>query len=104
MLQNAVFQAMDSGIVSSLSEVLTKVEVMFPPLCFSSVMQLNNQPQHVNSTPQEVAGVMLYKDKTGVTAKFDINSTVKAHLFFDGSTAQLQLTGSGITIFAFAVT
>lgn len=66
-------------------------------------MQVNNQLQNVSSTPQEVVGVMLYKDQTGVTAKFDINSTVKAHLHFDGSTAQFQLTGSDVAIFAFAV-
>lgn len=67
------------------------------------MMQVNNQLENVSSTPQEVVGVMLYKDETGVTAKFDINSTVKAHLHFDGSTAQFQLTGSDVAIFAFAV-
>lgn len=69
-------------------------------------MQLNNQLQNVNSTPQEVVGVMLCKNETGVTVKFDLNSRVKVHLFLDGSTAQLQLTGYSlhITTFAFAVT
>lgn len=66
-------------------------------------MQVNNRLQNVGSTQQEVVGVMLYKDQTGVTAKFDINSTVKAHLHFDGNTAQFQLTGSDVAIFAFAV-
>lgn len=92
-----------SIIVSLQSEVLTEVEVMFPPLGFSVVMQVNNQLQNVSNTHQEVAGVMLYKDETGVTAKFDLNSTLKAHLLFDGSTAQFQLTGSDVAIFAFAV-
>lgn len=77
---------------------------MFPPLCFRAVMQLNNQPQNINSTSQEVVGVTLDKNKAGVTAKVDINSTVKFHLFFDGATAQLELTGSDFTTFSFAVT
>lgn len=103
MSQNAVFKVDCQWTVSSLSEVLMKVEVMFTRLCFSAVMQLNNQLLNVNSTPQEVVGVMLSKNETGVTATFNVTS-VKAHLFFDGYTAQLQLKGNVITIFASAVT
>lgn len=81
------------------TDVLVMFEPVFPPLCLSAVMQLENLTQNINSTAQEVVGVLLSKDETGVTAIVTLSSTLEAVVFFDGYTAQIQLTGTDTKIY-----
>lgn len=80
------------------TDVLVMFEPVFPPLCLSAVMQLGNVTLNINSTAQEVGGVLLSKDETGVTAIVTLSSTLEAVVFFDGYTAQIQLTGTDTKI------
>lgn len=66
---------------------------VFPPLCPSAVMQLNDTKLSLSSTPVEHHGVQLSKDQTGVTAKL-VHSNYNTSIFFDGYTAQIHMTGT----------
>lgn len=68
-------------------------ESVFPLLCFSAVMQLNDTVLTLNSSAQLVHGVKLSKDQTGVTAEMSL-SNYNISVFFDGYTAQIHLKGT----------
>lgn len=80
------------------TDVLVMFEPVFPPLCLSAVMQLDDGMLNINSTAREILGVLLSKDETGVTAIVTLSSRLGAVVFFDGYTAQIKLTGTDTKI------
>ncbi|KAK2863433.1 hypothetical protein Q5P01_002966 [Channa striata] len=58
-------------------------------------VRLDDTTVNLNSSTQLVQGVELSKDQTGVTAKVSL-SDYTTSVFFDGYTAQISLTGSGL--------
>lgn len=56
-------------------------------------MQLNDTTLTLNSSVQEVHGVELYKDQTGVTAKVSLTD-YNTSVFFDGNTAHISVTST----------
>lgn len=56
-------------------------------------MQLNDTTLTLNSSVQEVHGVELSKDHTGVTAKVSLTD-YNTSVFFDGNTAHIRVTST----------
>ncbi|CAK6977770.1 alpha-tectorin-like isoform X2 [Scomber scombrus] len=56
--------------------------------------KVGDSVQSLSSSPKKVHDVELSKDQTGVTAKMTLNKYVVS-IFFDGTTAQIQMTGPG---------
>lgn len=76
MSGTAALKLLDSATVS-LQMCLWLLNQDFPLICLFAVAQLNNSRLNANSTPQEVAGVMLSKAETGVTTTISIKDTWK---------------------------
>lgn len=56
-------------------------------------LQLDDTPLSLNSSTQLIHGVELFMDQTGVTTKI-VLSNYTASVFFDGTTAQIHMTGT----------
>jgi len=56
-------------------------------------LQVDDSPMSLGSSPLSLHGVVFSKNQTGVTARFPVSDYI-ASVFFDGSTVQIQATGS----------